>query len=120
MFRIGRVRVNHLQSGQALIIAVLAMTALIGMVAMTIDVGRLFHDRRNYQNTADAMALAGVAELPTNPGLAITKARTWGINNNVSSSQVRRLRSGRPATLTTPSTLSSRASSAGPSAASWV
>ncbi len=75
MFRIGRVRVSHLQSGQALIVAVLAMTALIGMVAMTVDVGMLLHNRRHYQNSADAMALAGVAELPTNPGLAITNRR---------------------------------------------
>jgi Putative Flp pilus-assembly TadE/G-like len=88
---ISRVRLNHSESGQALIVAVLAMTALIGMVAMTIDVGMLFHDRRHYQNSADAMALAGVAELPANPGLAITKARTWGTNNGISSSQVKKI-----------------------------
>lgn len=91
MFRIGRVRVNQLQSGQSLIIALLAMTALIGMVAMTIDVGMLFHDRRHYQNTADAMALAGVAELPTNPALAMQRARDWGDKNGVSPGQVKTL-----------------------------
>ena len=84
-----RVRGNDLQSGQALIVAILAMTALIGMVAMTIDVGMLFHDRRQYQNSADAMALAGVAELPTNPALAMQKARDWGTNNGITSSQIK-------------------------------
>jgi hypothetical protein len=91
MCRIARVRENHLQKGQALIVAVLAMTALIGMVAMTIDVGMLFHDRRHYQNSADAMALAGVAELPTNPALAMQKARTWGTNNGITSSQIKKM-----------------------------
>jgi len=76
------------QRGQTLVVAVLAMTALIGMTAMTIDVGMLFHDRRHYQNSADAMALAGVAELPTNPALAITKAKTWATNNGISSNQI--------------------------------
>src|SRR5213080_3053840 len=91
MSRIGRSRVNQLDSGQALVVAVLAMTALIGMVAMTVDVGMLFHSRRNYQNSADSMALAGVAELPTNPGLAIQKARDWGTKNGLSSSQIKKV-----------------------------
>src|SRR5207247_8334848 len=83
MSRISRVRLNYLESGQALVVAVLAMTAMIGMVAMTVDVGMLFHDRRHYQNSADAIALAGVAELPTNPGLAIVTARNWGTANGI-------------------------------------
>ena len=91
MFRIGRARLNHVQTGQALVVAILAMTALIGMVAMTVDVGMLFHGRRHYQNSADSMALAGVAELPTNPGLAIQKARDWGTKNGVSASQIKKV-----------------------------
>jgi Putative Flp pilus-assembly TadE/G-like len=85
----GRIRGNNGQRGQALVVAVLAMTALIGMVAMTIDVGMLFHDRRQFQNSADAMALAGVAELPTNPALAMQKARNWATNNGVDSSEIK-------------------------------
>src|SRR2546427_12660897 len=86
---IDRIRGKNLQRGQALLVAILAITALIGMVAMTIDVGMLFHDRRQYQNSADAMALAGVAELPTNPALAMQKARDWGTNNGITSSQIK-------------------------------
>jgi hypothetical protein len=85
----GRIRGNNGQRGQALVVAVLAMTALIGMVAMTIDVGMLFHDRRQFQNSADAMALAGVAELPTNPALAMQKARDWGSHNGVDSGEIK-------------------------------
>ena len=52
---------RHPQRGQNLIRAVLAMAVLIGMVAMTIDVGMLLRNRRQFQNSADAMALAGAA-----------------------------------------------------------
>lgn len=52
---------RHPQRAQALIGAVLAMAVLIGMVAMTIDVGMLLRNRRQFQNSADAMALAGAA-----------------------------------------------------------
>ena len=113
---IGRVRGENLERGQALLVAILAMTALIGMTAMTIDVGMLFHDRRHYQNSADAMALAGVAELPANPALAMQKARDWGTNNGITSSQIK---SVRLAILTTPCTSKSTVSSTGYSAASW-
>jgi len=37
------------------------MAVLVGMVAMTIDVGMLLRNRRQFQNSADAMALAGAA-----------------------------------------------------------
>jgi hypothetical protein len=77
------------ERGQALIVAVLAMGVLIGLVALTVDVGMLFHSRRHSQNTADAMALAGVAELPANPGLAKQKAKDWGANNGVPSSDIK-------------------------------
>src|SRR4030095_8626642 len=65
------------------------MGVLIGLVALTVDVGMLFHSRRHSQNTADAMALAGVAELPANPGLAIQKAKDWGAHNGVPSSDIK-------------------------------
>jgi len=79
------------ERGQALIVAVLFMGVLIGFVAMTIDVGLLFHDRRQSQNSADAMALAGVAELPANPGIAIQKAKDWAVNNGVLSSEIKKI-----------------------------
>ena len=82
---------HHRERGQALIVAVLAFGVLIGMVAMTIDVGMLFHGRRQSQNSADAMALAGVAELPANPDLAIQRARDWGAHNGVPSSEVKKI-----------------------------
>jgi hypothetical protein len=77
------------ERGQTLLLFVLAMAVLIGFTAMAIDVGLLYEDRRHLQNTADAAALAGVAELPTDPALAKQKAGEWAVNNGISSSEIK-------------------------------
>ncbi|KKM62330.1 hypothetical protein LCGC14_1522760 [marine sediment metagenome] len=52
------------ESGQTLILFVLALGVLLGSVAMSVDVGLILHERRSLQNAADAAALAGAIELP--------------------------------------------------------
>jgi len=51
------------QSGQTLVIVALALIALLGFLALAIDVGVLYAWRRNMQNAADAAALAGAREI---------------------------------------------------------
>jgi Putative Flp pilus-assembly TadE/G-like len=77
------------ERGQVLLIAVLFMSVLLGFTAMAVDVGLFFEDRRQFQNSADAMALAGVAELPFNPASAQSKAQQWATNNGVDSSEIK-------------------------------
>ncbi len=77
------------ERGQTLLLFVLAATVLLGFTAMAIDVGLFFEDRRHLQNTADAAALAGVAELPYNPANAKSKAAEWVENNKVASSEIK-------------------------------
>lgn len=57
--------------------------ALIGLVALVIDVGVILHERRQLQNTADAAALAGAIELPASTPLADSKAREWAEKNGI-------------------------------------
>jgi len=86
------VAVSHrpaVERGQTLIVAVLVMSALIGFTAMAIDMGMFFEDRREFQNSADAMALAGVAELPVNAVLAEQRARDWAVKNNVTDAEIK-------------------------------
>ena len=111
---------HYRQRGQLLIVAALAMAALVAMVAMTIDVGMLFENRRHFQNSADAMALAGADELPDNPGLAIQKAKSWGTNNGVSSSQIEDLEVRTTSYPNDTLYVQLRGSSTGSSPASWV
>jgi hypothetical protein len=53
------------------------------MVAMSVDVGLILHERRALQNAADAAALAGAVELPANQALAESKAQEWAVNNGI-------------------------------------
>jgi len=77
------------EKGQAITIAVLFMSALLGMMAMAIDLGLFFEDRRHLQNSADAAALAGAAELPWRPDLAQERARQWANNNGVPNANIK-------------------------------
>jgi hypothetical protein len=79
----------HRERGQTLLMFVLALTVLLGFTAMAIDVGMFYEDRRHMQNTADAAALAGVAELPYNPAAAKIKAAEWAASNGVPSSELK-------------------------------
>ncbi len=73
------------ESGQMLILFVLALGVLMGMVAMTIDVGLILHERRSQQNAADAAALAAVADLPDSPSAAVAAVYDWANRNGYSS-----------------------------------
>ena len=44
---------------QSLVIVALSATALFGIIALGLDAGRLYFQRRDVQNAADAGALAG-------------------------------------------------------------
>lgn len=47
------------ERGQALVLMVLAMVALLGFTALAVDGSMLYSDRRHAQNAADAASLAG-------------------------------------------------------------
>jgi hypothetical protein len=59
---------NRNERGQSLVIIAIAFLALVAMVALIIDGGSLYLNRRNAQTAADAAALAGAHELCVNKG----------------------------------------------------
>src|SRR2546422_4460960 len=60
---------------QSLVIVALSATALFGIIALGLDAGRLYFQRRDVQNAADAGALAGAQELlPTGNNTTVTSA----------------------------------------------
>jgi len=69
------------EKGAVVIIIAVGLVALMLAVAMTIDVGSLFEERRLLQTVADSAALAGAQELPENPDEAIQKAIDYANNN---------------------------------------
>jgi len=62
------------ESGQTLVVAALCMTILLGFVALAVDVGFVFHARRNMQIAADAGAVAGGLDYKYNS--STTSAKT--------------------------------------------
>src|SRR2546423_15602482 len=70
------------ERGQMLLVAAISMAVLLGFTALAIDMGLFFENRRHLQNTADAAALAGVEQLPANPGLGISDANDRAAKNH--------------------------------------
>jgi len=70
------------ERGQALVISVAALVAMLGMAALVLDVGAWFHQKRQLQATADAAALAGAQLLPDNPGGAKAQALAYANKND--------------------------------------
>lgn len=74
-------RIRHDERGQSLVLAVVFLTALLGMSAMVLDVGAWFRAQRAAQAAADAAALAGAQALPDNPATAESYALAYADKN---------------------------------------
>lgn len=68
-------------SGQALVMAVIFLTVLLGMTACVLDVGAWFRAQRAAQATADAAALAGAQALPDDTAAAQSLAASYAVKN---------------------------------------
>lgn len=66
-------RILSSDTGAVVVIVAVVSVALLSMAAVVIDAGSLYSVRREMQTAADASALAGVRELPGNPGAAQAK-----------------------------------------------
>jgi len=68
-----------------ILVALLIVFVLIGMAALSVDVGYLYLQRRHLQNTADAAALAAAWELPWENSAITTTALLYAGHNNIDS-----------------------------------
>lgn len=69
-----------------IIVAFLLFFVLIGMVAISVDVGYLYLQRRHQQTTADAAALAAAWHLPwdgSNDSIIVSTAQAYILENNM-------------------------------------
>ncbi len=74
-------RIRSGEEGQALVVAVVFMTVLLGLTGVVLDVGSWFRAQRAAQATADAAALAGAQALPADPASAMTLAMQYANAN---------------------------------------
>src|SRR4051794_31019359 len=90
-----RLRLQN-RRGASAIILVLMIPVIIGMVAMTVDVGRLTLERQKLTNICDACAKAGGIDLPTAASADVNgdlnraeaTARSYAIQNGIQPDQV--------------------------------
>jgi len=68
-------------NGQATVLTILFLTALLGMAAAVLDVGAWFHAKRQLQAEVDASALAGAQALPDDTGQASALAVGYANKN---------------------------------------
>jgi Flp pilus assembly protein TadG len=68
------------ERGQILAVVALALVALLGVAAFSIDVGYAYYAKRQLQSATDAAALAGAQDLP-NATSAIATATTYASDN---------------------------------------
>lgn len=70
------------EDGQILVFVAIAMVAIMGFAAIAIDTGMVAIQKSNLQNAADAAALAGAQELPSESN-AIAKAIAFADKNGL-------------------------------------
>jgi Putative Flp pilus-assembly TadE/G-like len=68
-------------SGQAFVLVAFTLMVLVGMAALVIDGGSWYRAQRHLQTAADAAALAGAQELPTDQTSATTVAHDYAQRN---------------------------------------
>jgi hypothetical protein len=68
------------ERGQILPLVVIALVALLGIAAFSIDVGYAYYAKRQLQSATDAAALAGAQDLP-NASTAIATATSYAVAN---------------------------------------
>ncbi|HEY0834068.1 MAG TPA: pilus assembly protein TadG-related protein [Azospirillum sp.] len=61
--RNGAARLRRDEGGAVIVIVALAMTAILGLLSVTIEVGTWYAQRRSLQTAADAAAVAGALEI---------------------------------------------------------
>jgi Flp pilus assembly protein TadG len=69
------------ENGQAMVMTVLFLAALLGMAALVLDVGSWFREKRQLQLTADSAVLAGAQALPGDPSAAASLAFQYAQSN---------------------------------------
>ncbi len=78
--RLVRLGTGRGDSGQMMILFAAGMAAFLGLVGMSVDVGRIVYTKAELQKAADASVLAGAQDLP-NAGPAATAAYTYVYTN---------------------------------------
>jgi hypothetical protein len=76
------------ESGQAIVLLVVVLVALLGMTGLVLDYGNWMVNKRQVQNEADTAALAGAAKIPAGGVAESVAAQTEASSNGLPSDSV--------------------------------
>ena len=77
-----------LRKGQALIVVIAAIPAILGSLTLVIDVGNAYFNKLEMQTASDSAVLAGGLYLPSEPDQAISFTRTIANDNGLKNSEI--------------------------------
>jgi len=83
VFKTIKRKYNLDERGQVAVIVAFLIICFMGMLALTVDVGSLYQERRHVQTVADSAALAGAQDLPEDPDQAVQTAIAYAALNGV-------------------------------------
>lgn len=78
-------RLRGQQQGQVLVLVAGLLAVFGGMTAVAVDLGSYSADRRDLQNSSDAIALAASQELPDEDAVLVA-ANEWALKNDIDTS----------------------------------
>ena len=79
---------STLHKGQALIVVIAAIPAVLGALTLVVDVGNAYFNKLEMQTASDSAVLAGGLYLPSEPSEAISFARQIANTNGLSNSDI--------------------------------
>ncbi|MBA4181894.1 MAG: hypothetical protein C0506_14990, partial [Anaerolinea sp.] len=83
-----RMNVARGERGQMLVMFAAGLAAFLGLVGMSVDIGRVVYTRTDLQKVADAAALAGSQDLPNSATAATASANAFVTANGGSAATV--------------------------------
>jgi len=82
-----RHRGSRREQGQALVLFAVGLVGFLGLVGLSVDVGRFLWARTNIQNAVDAAALAAAQSMPDKTGAETKANEYWAKNSGFIQSQ---------------------------------
>ncbi|MGD0288737.1 MAG: Tad domain-containing protein [Candidatus Binataceae bacterium] len=83
-----QIGLKGLRKGQALVIVIAAIPAILGSLSLVVDVGNAFFNKLEMQTASDSAVLAGGLYLPSSPDQAISFARQFANTNGLTNSEI--------------------------------
>jgi Putative Flp pilus-assembly TadE/G-like len=86
--KVQRGKRSFLTRGQSLFIVIVALPAIIGSLALVVDIGNLYYNKLCMQTAMDSGVLAGALYLPSDPSQAESVAKNYAILNGLKGDEI--------------------------------